>query len=124
MMDDLETPQLVASQAFVSQAPGTTPDMIQVIMNFMQQMQQNQEASNRQNMEYIERQRMAMETQLEQQRLDMLMRLEQQRLDMAAIAEKTAQNMVNSVPLIEQNALMGLGSALNVAPLQLKGPAS
>ena len=50
--------------------------------------------------------------------------LEQQRKDMATIAEKTVENVVNQVPLIVQNALLGLGSVLNIAPFQLKGPAS
>ena len=43
---------------------------------------------------------------------------------MAIIADKTVQNVINQVPLIVQNALLGLGGVMNVAPLQLKGPAS
>ena len=43
---------------------------------------------------------------------------------MATIAEKIVQNVVNQVPLIVHNALLGLELVLNVAPLQLKGPAS
>ena len=62
-----------------------------------------------------------MELQLEQQRMDMYLHMEQQRKDMATIAEKTVQNVVNQVPLIVYNALLGLGSVLKVALLQLKG---
>ena len=40
------------------------------------------------------------------------------------MADKTVQNVINQVPLIVQNALLGTGSVMNVAPLQLKGPAS
>ena len=43
---------------------------------------------------------------------------------MATIVEKTMQNVVNQVPLTMQNTLLGLGSVLNVTPLQLKGPAA
>ena len=75
-------------------------------------------------MEIMEVHRLETESRLEQQRRDMDMRLEQQRKDMATIAEKTVENVVNQVPLIVQNALIGLGSVLNVAPLQLKGPSS
>ena len=56
--------------------------------------------------------------------MDMYLHIEQQRKDMATIAVKTVQNMVNQVPLIVHNALLGLGSVLNVRPLQLKGPTS
>ena len=56
--------------------------------------------------------------------MDMYLRMEQQRMDMVTIAKKTMQNVVNQVPLIVQNALLGLGLVLNVAPLQLKGLAS
>ena len=53
--------------------------------------------------------------------MDMYLHMEQQQKDMATIAEKTVQNMVNQIPLIVHNALLGLGSVLNVIPLQLKG---
>ena len=75
-------------------------------------------------MEITEQHRLDTESRLEQQRMDMFLRFEQQRMDLASIAEKTVQNVVNQVPLIVQNTLLGLGSVLNVAPLQLKGPAS
>ena len=45
-------------------------------------------------------------------------------MDMATISKMIVQNVVNQVPLIVQNALLRLGSVLNVAPFQLKGPAS
>ena len=50
--------------------------------------------------------------------------MEQQWKDMATIADKIVQNVINQVPLIVHNILIGLGGIMNVAPLQLKGPAS
>ena len=43
---------------------------------------------------------------------------------MVTMHDKTVQNMINQVLLIVHNALLGLGGVMNVAPLQLKGPAS
>jgi hypothetical protein len=42
-------------------------------------------------------------------------------MDMVSIAKETVQTVVSQVPLMVQNALLGV---MNVAPLQLKGPAS
>jgi hypothetical protein len=36
--------------------------------------------------------------------------------------EKSVQTMMNQVPVIVHNALLGVGGVMNVAPLQLKGP--
>jgi hypothetical protein len=38
--------------------------------------------------------------------------------------EKYVQTMMNQVPVIVHNALLGVGGVMNVAPLQLKGPSS
>jgi hypothetical protein len=43
---------------------------------------------------------------------------------MAVIHEKSVQSMMNQVPLIVHNIFSGMGGVMNVAPLQLKGPAS
>jgi hypothetical protein len=51
-------------------------------------------------------------------------RMDQQRKDMAIMHEKSVQTMMNQVPLIVYNALLGVGGVMNVAPLQLKGPSS
>ena len=122
--DDPEMPQLLASQASVSESTNPPVNMAQMLMNFMQQMQQNQQASDTRNMEIMEVHQLETESKLEQQRRDMDLCLEQQRKDMATIAEKIVENVVNQVPLIVQNASIVLGSVLNVAPLQLKGPSS
>jgi hypothetical protein len=41
---------------------------------------------------------------------------------MAIMHEKSVQTMMNQVPVIVHNALLGVGGVMNVAPLQLKGP--
>ena len=123
-MDDPETPVLVASQASVSQTATAPADMTQMMLNFMQQMKDSQEASDRRNDERMEHHRQETVTRLEEQRRDMAFHLEQQRLDMAAMTERTMQSMVNQVPFIVQNALLGLGAVMNVPPLQLKAPSS
>jgi hypothetical protein len=51
-------------------------------------------------------------------------RMEQQQKDMVAMHDKTVQNVINQIPLIVHNAFLGMGGVMNVAPLQLKGPAS
>jgi hypothetical protein len=50
--------------------------------------------------------------------------MDQQRKDMAIMHEKSVQTMMNQVPVIVHNALLGVGGVMNVAPLQLKGPSS
>jgi hypothetical protein len=61
---------------------------------------------------------------MEQQRKDMDIHMDQQQKDMAIIHEKSVQTMMNQVPIIVHNALLGVGGIMNVAPLQLKGPSS
>ena len=85
-MDDLETPMVVASQASVSQSIDTQASMNQFMMNFIQRMQDSQEASQKLNMEMMEKQRLDTESRLEEQRREMVLRMEQQRLDMVTIA--------------------------------------
>ena len=50
--------------------------------------------------------------------------MEQEQKDMATMHDKIVQNMINQVPFIVHNALLGLEGVMNVAPLQLKGSAS
>jgi hypothetical protein len=124
-MDDPDTPMLVASQASVSETPNPAADNVSMIMlSMLQKMQENQEASNKRNFDMLEQHRLDTEMRLEQQRKDMDIRMEQQRKDMVTMHDKTVQNVINQVPLIVHNAFLGMGGVMNVAPLQLKGPAS
>ena len=63
--DDLDTPMLVASQASVNESPDPLVNMAQMMMNFMQRMQDNQEASNKRNLEIMEQHRLDIESRLE-----------------------------------------------------------
>jgi hypothetical protein len=76
-MDDPDTPMLVASQASVSESPNPATDNVNMIMlNMLQKMQENQEASNKRNFNMLEQHRLDTEMRLEQQRKDMDMRME------------------------------------------------
>ena len=75
-IDDPDTPMLVASHASVSESPDRPVSMAQMMMNFMQRMQDNQEANNKINMEIMEQHRLDTESQLEQQRIDMYLHME------------------------------------------------
>ena len=123
-MDEPETPALVASQASVSQTQTALVDLSMVLMNFMKTMQDREEANQKRNYDMLEQHRLETEMLLEQQWKEMDLRMEQQRNDMVIMADMTMQNVINQIPLIVQNALLGIGSVMNIAPLQLKGPAS
>jgi hypothetical protein len=124
-MDDPDMPMLVASQASVSETPNPAADNVNMIMlSMLQKMQENQEASNKRNFDMLKQHRLDTEMRLEQQRKDMDIRMEQQWKDMVTMHDKTVQNVINQVPLIVHNAFLGMGGVMNVAPLQLKGPAS
>jgi hypothetical protein len=117
--DDPETPILVASQASVSETPAPELSVNQLMISFMQEMRESQAANQRHNLNMFEQQRLDTESRLEEQRKEMNWRLEQQRQDMVTISKETVKAVVNQVPLMVQNALMGV---MNVAPLQLQGP--
>ena len=119
-MNDLETPLLVVSQASVSQSQTPLVDSLTVLMNFMKTMQDREKASQKRNLDMLEQHRLETEMQLEQQCKEMDLHMEQQQKDMVTMADKTVQNVINQVPLIVQNALLGIGSVMNVTPLQLK----
>jgi hypothetical protein len=57
-----------------------------IMLNMLQKMQKNQEASNKRNIDILEQHRLEMELQMEQQRKDMDIHMEQQRKDMAVMA--------------------------------------
>ena len=99
-IDDPDTPMLVASQAFVSESLDPPISMAQMMMSFMQKIQDREDANQKRNLEMMELHRLETESKLEQQCRDMDMRLEQQRMEMATIAEKIVKNVVNQVPLI------------------------
>ena len=97
---------LVASQASMSESLNPPTDVIQVLMTMLQKMQDSQEAINKRNLDLLELHRQEMEIQLEQQQKDM-----------ATMHDKTVQNVINQVPLIVHNTLLGLGGVMNIAPL-------
>ena len=123
-MDDLDTPMLVVSQASVSKSLNPPANVTQVLMTMLQKMQDSQEASNKRNLDLLEQRRLDMEMQLEQQRTNMDFCMEQHQKDMATMHNKTVQIVINQVPFIMHNALLGLGGVINVAPLQLKAATS
>ena len=88
-MDDPGTPMVVALQASVSQSTDPQASMNQFMMDFIQTMQANQEANQKQNLEMLEKQRLDTESRIEEQRREMKMRLEQQRRDMLTISKET-----------------------------------
>jgi hypothetical protein len=122
--DDGDAPMVVPSQASVSESPNPVTDVNLIMLNMLQKMQENQEASNKRNMDMLEQHRLDIEMRMEQQRKDMDIHMDQQRKDMAIMHEKSVQTMMNQVPIIVHNALLGVGGVMNVAPLQLKGPSS
>jgi hypothetical protein len=76
-LEDPETPMIV-SQASVSELQNPPPNNMNMIMlNMLQKMQKNQEASNKRNIDMLEQHRLDMEMQMEQQRKDMDIRMEQ-----------------------------------------------
>ena len=77
-------------------------------------MQDSQEASQKRNLEMMGLHRLEMGSRLEQQHRDMDFHMEQQWKDMVTIADKTVQNVINQVPLIVHNALLGLGLVMNI----------
>jgi hypothetical protein len=115
---------VVPSQAFVTESPNPATYVNLIMLNMLQKMQENQKASNKINMDMLEQHRLDTEMRMEQQQKDMDIRMDQQRKDMAIMHEKSVQTMMNQVPVIVHNALLGVGGVMNVAPLQLKGPSS
>jgi hypothetical protein len=115
---------VVPSQASVSESPNPAIDVNLIMLNMLQKRQENQEASNKRNVDMLEQHWLDTEMRMEQQRKDMDIRMDQQRKDMAIMHEKSVQTMMNQVPVIVHNALLGIGGVMNVAPLQLKGPSS
>jgi hypothetical protein len=124
VQDDRDAPMVIPSQATVSKSPNPATDVNLIMLNMLQKMQENQEASNKRNMDMLEQHRLDTEMRIEQQRKDMDIRMDQQRKDMAIMHEKSVQTIMNQVPVIVHNALLGVGGVMNVAPLQLKGPSS
>jgi hypothetical protein len=124
VQDDGDAPMVVPSQASVSESPNPATDVNLIMLNMLQKMQENQEASNKRNMDMLEQHRLDTEMRMEQQRKDMDIRMDQQQKDMAIMHEKSVQTKMNQVPIIVHNALLGVGGVMNVAPLQLKGPSS
>ena len=94
------------------------------MMNMLQKIQDSKDTSNKRNLDMLEQHSLYMEMRLEQQRRNTDFRMEQQRKDMETIADKTVQNVINQVPFIVHNALLGLEGVMNIAPLQLKGSTS
>jgi hypothetical protein len=116
---------IVASQALVSESQNPPIDNMNLIMlNMLPKMQENKEASNKRNINMLEQYQLDMEVQMEQKQKDMDMRMEQQRKDMATMHEKSVQSVMNQVPFIIHNVFSSMEGIMNVAPLQLKGPAS
>jgi hypothetical protein len=115
---------VVPSQASVSESPNPAIDVNLIMLNMLQKRQENQEASNKRNVDMLEQHWLDTKMRMEQQRKDMDIRMDQQRKDMAIMHEKSVQTMMNQVPVIVHNALLGIGGVMNVAPLQLKGPSS
>jgi hypothetical protein len=122
--DDGDAPMVVPSQASVSEFPNPATDLNLIMLNMLQKMQENQEASNRRNMDMLEQHQLDTEMRMEQQQKDMDIRMDQQRKDLAIMHEKSVQTMMNQVPVIVHNALLGVGGVMNIVPLQLKGPSS
>jgi hypothetical protein len=87
------------------------------MLNMLQKMQENQEANNKRNMDMLEQHQLDTEMRMEQQRKDMDICMDQQRKDMAIMHEKSVQTMMNQVPVIVYNALLGIGGVMNVASL-------
>jgi hypothetical protein len=72
--------------------------MNMIMLNMLQKMQENQEASNKRNIDM-----------LKQHRLDMEMRMEQQQKDMDICMEQQRMDLINQVPFIVYNAFLGMG---------------
>ena len=123
-MDHPDMPMLVASQASMSKSPDPPANVTQLMMNMLQKIQDSKDTSNKRNLDMLEQHSLYMEMRLEQQRRNTDFRMEQQRKDMETIADKTVQNVINQVPFIVHNALLGLEGVMNIAPLQLKGSTS
>jgi hypothetical protein len=117
--DEPATPNLVASQASVSETPDPALSMNQMMMSFMSEMRASQEASQKLNRDMLEQQRLDNESRMEEQRKEMNWRLEQTRQDMLSISQETVKAVFNQVPQLVQNAVMAV---MNIAPLQLKAP--
>jgi hypothetical protein len=115
--DDRDAPMVVPSQASVSESPNPAIHVNLIMLNMLQKMQENQEANNKRNMDMLEQHQLDTEMRMEQQRKDMDICMDQQRKDMAIMHEKSVQTMMNQVPVIVYNALLGIGGVMNVASL-------
>jgi hypothetical protein len=68
---------VVPSQASVSESLNPATDVNLIMLNMLQKMQKNKEASNKRNMDMLEQHRLDTEMQMEQQRKDMDIRMDQ-----------------------------------------------
>jgi hypothetical protein len=62
---------VVPSQASISESPNPATDVNLIMLNILQKMQENQEASNKRNMDMLEQHQLDTEMRMEQQRKDM-----------------------------------------------------
>jgi hypothetical protein len=79
-VEETDARMIVGLQASVNKSQDLLADNVNLMMlNMLQSMQKNQEASNKRNINMLEQQWLDMEVQMEQQRKDMDMRIEHQR---------------------------------------------
>jgi hypothetical protein len=77
-LDDTDAPMIIASQASVNESHNQPTDNKNMLMfNMLQKMQENQEASNKRNIDMLEQHWLEMELRMEQQQKDMDIRMEQ-----------------------------------------------
>lgn len=94
------------------------------MLNMLQTMQKNQDASEQWKINILEQQRKDMEMRLEQQREDMDQTMEQQRKNMITNSERSMQTITNQVLLVMQKVFLGMGGVFIIALLQLQTPTS
>jgi hypothetical protein len=67
---------VVPSQASVSESPNPITNVNLIMLNMLLKIQENQEASNKINMDMLEQHRLDTEMRMEQQRKDMDIRMD------------------------------------------------